>query len=200
MTTEYNEDMQQLLLAFLFSSEELFVRTRSINKPYYYDKKFQTTVKYILEYADEFKKLPSAEMVEATTTFKIEEVPAQTLRDHAEWFLKEFEGFCRHKAMEYAIESSIEQMRKGNYSAVEKKVRDALLISLTKELGLDFFKDPVSFIEGMKQRENLRSTGWKTLDEKLYGGFNPGELNIFAGAPGCVTRDTKVKVVKKVSI
>ena len=28
------------------------------------------------------------------------------------------------------------------------------------------------------------STGWKTFDDKLYGGFNKGELNIFAGGSG----------------
>ncbi|MDC3911907.1 hypothetical protein KQE47_26620, partial [Raoultella planticola] len=28
------------------------------------------------------------------------------------------------------------------------------------------------------------STGWPTLDQKLYGGFNRGELQIFAGGSG----------------
>ena len=28
------------------------------------------------------------------------------------------------------------------------------------------------------------STGWKSIDDKLYGGFNRGELNIFTGGSG----------------
>ena len=27
-------------------------------------------------------------------------------------------------------------------------------------------------------------TGWKNFDKKLFGGFNRGELNIFAGGSG----------------
>ena len=28
------------------------------------------------------------------------------------------------------------------------------------------------------------STGWAAMDKKLFGGFNRGELNIFAGGSG----------------
>ena len=37
---------------------------------------------------------------------------------------------------------------------------------------------------GLKDNNGQVSTGWKTLDKKLFGGFNRGELNIFAGGSG----------------
>ena len=36
----------------------------------------------------------------------------------------------------------------------------------------------------LKDSNGQNSTGWKTLDDKLFGGFNRGELNIFAGGSG----------------
>ena len=59
-----------------------------------------------------------------------------------------------------------------------------MLISLNKELGTDYFANPLERLQRMKNRTGMISTGWKAIDEKLYGGFNRGELNIFAAPPG----------------
>jgi len=37
---------------------------------------------------------------------------------------------------------------------------------------------------GLKDKNGQVSTGWATMDKKLFGGFNRGELNIFAGGSG----------------
>ena len=37
---------------------------------------------------------------------------------------------------------------------------------------------------GLKDNNGQVSTGWESLDKKLFGGFNKGELNIFAGGSG----------------
>ena len=37
---------------------------------------------------------------------------------------------------------------------------------------------------GLKDNNGQVSTGWEALDKKLFGGFNKGELNIFAGGSG----------------
>ena len=36
----------------------------------------------------------------------------------------------------------------------------------------------------IKDKNGQISTGWKAIDDKLYGGFNRGELNIWAGGSG----------------
>ena len=40
--------------------------------------------------------------------------------------------------------------------------------------------DPEARLDGF-ENQNGRFTGWATLDKRLFGGFNKGELNIFAG-------------------
>jgi len=51
-------------------------------------------------------------------------------------------------------------------------------------MGTDYFENPRSRLEGLKSSNGQISTGWPSVDRKLYGGFNRGELNIFAAASG----------------
>ena len=55
---------------------------------------------------------------------------------------------------------------------------------MTKDLGIDYFEDPKARLLRLKENNGTVKTGWKSLDDKLYGGFNKGELNIFAGSLG----------------
>ena len=51
-------------------------------------------------------------------------------------------------------------------------------------MGTDYFADPKGRLLGLKDNNGQVSTGWEALDKKLFGGFNKGELNIFAGGSG----------------
>jgi replicative DNA helicase len=91
---------------------------------------------------------------------------------------------------------SAELLEKGNYGPVEKLIKDAVQISLENDLGLDYFAEPKTRIMKIKDSNGQISTGWKNLDDILYGGFNRGDLNIFAGGSGCVVYDTEVEVIE----
>jgi KaiC/GvpD/RAD55 family RecA-like ATPase len=73
---------------------------------------------------------------------------------------------------------------KQRYGEVEKLIKDASNIGLPKSFGTDYYADPMGRLMLLKNQNGGTSTGWKTIDEKLYGGFNRGELNIFAGGSG----------------
>ena len=55
---------------------------------------------------------------------------------------------------------------------------------MQKDLGTDYWKDPASRLKAIKDKNGQVTTGWASLDKKLFGGFNRGELNIFAGGSG----------------
>ena len=63
-------------------------------------------------------------------------------------------------------------------------VKDAVNVGLTRDLGTDYFEDPKGRLEALKANNGQISTGWQPLDKKLFGGFNRGALNIFAGGSG----------------
>jgi len=98
--------------------------------------------------------------------------------------LQEFETFSRHKALQAAILKSADLLEKGEYGPVEELVKKAVQIGLQKDLGTDYWADPRGRLEAIKDKNGQVSTGWPALDRKLFGGFNRGELNIFAGGSG----------------
>jgi archaellum biogenesis ATPase FlaH len=51
-------------------------------------------------------------------------------------------------------------------------------------MGTDYFADPRGRLLGIKDKNGQISTGWPAMDRRLFGGFNRGELNIFAGGSG----------------
>ena len=55
---------------------------------------------------------------------------------------------------------------------------------MQKDLGTDYWRDPKARLEAIKDNNGQVTTGWASLDKKLFGGFNRGELNIFAGGSG----------------
>jgi archaellum biogenesis ATPase FlaH len=98
--------------------------------------------------------------------------------------MAEFEGFTRRNELERAILKSADLLEKGDYDPVEKLIKDAVQISLTKDMGTDYFLDPRARLLAIKSNNGQVSTGWPTLDKRLFGGMNRGELNIFAGGSG----------------
>ena len=183
MATVYTDDLQKLFIEFMITDSELFVRTRNIISPTYFSKKYFDTVEMLIDHADKYKSLPTIDQIKAKC--EIDFTPVPNLDEaQKDWFLDEFETFCRHKALEKAIIESADLLEKSEYGTVEDKIKEAVRIGLTKDLGTDYFEDPRARLMKLKDSNGQVSTGWKSLDKKLYGGFNRGELNIFAGSSG----------------
>ncbi len=70
------------------------------------------------------------------------------------------------------------------YGTVEGIIKEATEIGLAKNFGTNYWDDPAGRIQSIKDNRGQNSSGWETFDRVLYGGFNPGELNIFAGGSG----------------
>ncbi len=180
---EYTFDVQKLYIEMLLADAESFARAQNIFNPESFDRKLQPIAKFVKDYMDEYKVMPDVDQVNAKHDIKLKSAkdldPA-----HFNWLLDEFETFSRHKALEQAILSSADLLEKGDYGPVEDMVKDAVNVGLTRDLGTDYFEDPKGRLEALKDNNGQISTGWQNLDKKLFGGFNRGELNIFAGGSG----------------
>ena len=180
--TNYNYDIQRLYLEMFLSDAETFIRCQNIFDPENFDQRLQNTAEFINKYVDEYKVMPEASIVNASCG--IELAPVQLPKENYDWLMDEFETFSRHKGLERAIVKSADLLEKGDYGPVEKLVKDAIQISLNKDMGTNYFEDPRGRLEKLKSNNGQISTGWPSVDKKLYGGFNRGELNIFAAASG----------------
>ena len=180
---EYNEETQELFLRFLLSDNDLFARCQNIVKPEFFNLKYRKAVDLFISHSVSHNAIPTPEQVSAVAGIKLEPIPNVT-PDHHNWFMNEFETFCRHKALEKAIIESTDLLEKQDYGTVENKIKDASQVGLVKDLGLDYFENPKERLEWIKAQAGAISTGWKAIDQKLYGGVNRGEMSIFAGGSG----------------
>ena len=137
-------------------------------------------VKQLVDYSEEYSTLPDTVMIKAETGHAVDKL--DNIVQHEEWFVDEFETFCRHKAIEKAIIDSADLLESGKYGEVELRIKDAVQTGLARSLGTDYFADPRGVLERMKDNNGQITTGWKALDDK-YGGINRGEITTFAG-PG----------------
>ena len=181
--TDYGYDIQKVYLEMMMTDAESFVRCQAVFDPQTFDRRLQKAATFLSEYVSEHNILPTGEMINAACQVNLE-VPQGLQENHYDWLLSDFETFTRHKALERAILESADLLEKGEYGPVETKIKDAVQIGLQKDLGIDYFADPKGRLMGLKDNNGQVSTGWESLDKKLFGGFNKGELNIFAGGSG----------------
>ena len=181
---EYTPDIENLFIQFMLSDPTLYVRCSGIIRDSFFeDRKNRDIVKIIANHYTQYSNLPSVEQIKAITGKEVELIPEVAAKEDR-WFLKEVELFCRYKALKEAIYASPELLTQGRYGEVEASVKAAVQTALVKDLGLDYYADPKARLESLKNGRAQTSTGWKSVDEKLYGGLNRGEITIFAGQSG----------------
>jgi KaiC/GvpD/RAD55 family RecA-like ATPase len=181
---DYSKDIEDLFISFMMSNKDLFVRCKGIIKSGYFDdKQNRDTVAFIEGYSTAFSIIPSLDEIKAVTKKDIRIMEVEAAK-HDLWFLREFEKFCKHKALRDAILASPEMLDQGRYGEVEATIKAAVQIALVKDLGLDYFADPKTRLEALRENKGQCSTGWKSVDDKLFGGLNRGEITIFAGQSG----------------
>ena len=180
---EYTADLQKLFIEMMMQDASSYVRVQNIYNPDNFDRSLRAVAEFIKTHTDSHKTLPSYEQIKATTGVELKPVP-ELNEGHYDWFMQEFEGFTKRQELERAILKAADMLEKGDYDPVEKLIKDAVQISLTKDMGTDYFYNPAERINRYYNSGGQVSTGWPQLDRLLYGGFSRGELNIFAGGSG----------------
>ena len=183
MLNDYNIQVQQLFLEMMLNDAESFVRVQNIYNPENFDKSLKPAAEFIKTHYDVHGSLPLHQQISATTNIKLnklDDLPEGNLS----WFMEEFESFTKKEELSRAILKSYDMLDKGDFSPVEKLIKDAVQISLQKDMGTDYFANPKERNDRYFNSGGQVSTGWPSLDKILYGGFSRGELNIFAGGSG----------------
>ncbi len=183
MINDYNIDVQTLFLRMMVTNAELYTRVMNIMNSENFDRRLRPVAEFIIDHTKKYNVIPEPIQIKATTDVTIDKLE-ELDEGHYDWFLEEFESFTKRQELERAILKSADHLEKGEYGPVEKLIKDAVQISLQKDMGTDYFADPRARLMALKSNNGQNSTGWPTLDQKLYGGFNRGELQIFAGGSG----------------
>ena len=183
MAKQFGTDVQKLFIEMMLSDGQSYVRVQNIYNPNNFDRSLRSAAEFIKTHCADHSVMPLFEQINAVTGNNFQKIPDLT-DDHQNWFMEEFEQFTKQKELERAILKAADLLEKGDFDPVEKLIKDAVQISLTKDLGMDFWADPEAMFERYFDNGGQVSTGWPQLDRVLYGGFSRGELNIFAGGSG----------------
>jgi archaellum biogenesis ATPase FlaH len=167
----------------IVQNAESYLRVQNIYNSDNFDRSLKSAAKFIKEHVDQHRAMPTREQIMASCGTELKPVPDLTDR-HYDWFMSEFEGFTKKQELERAILKAADMIEKGEFDPVEKLIKDAVQISLTKDMGTEYFADPRARLMRIKDNNGQVSTGWPSLDKRLFGGMNRGELNIFAGGSG----------------
>lgn len=186
---DYSTDKQRLFIHYLLKDAETFTRCMNIIKPEYFDQELRKVVKFVMTYAEKHRKLPPKALIvsETGTDYSsplLNEATESDILGLKDWFLKDFEYFCKRQALTKEILNAASEIEKGHFEGIDSRIKEALLISLNKELGTNYFEDPKGRLSTLLDKSQMTPTGWKVVDEKLYGGLNRGEITIFAGNSG----------------
>ena len=166
MLKNYSTDVQRLFLEMMLQDASSYVRVQNIYNAENFDRSLRPAAEFIAQHVNEFKTMPVTEQIAAATGIKLNHIPDLN-EDHFNWFMEQFESFTKRQELERAILKSADLLEKGEFDPVEKLIKDAVQISLTKDMGTDYFDDPKKRLEKYFSSGGQVSTGWPSVDKLL---------------------------------
>ena len=182
MNNDFGLLKQKLLIEYMLADESVFQRCHNILRSSYFEPELKEIVEVILNHYGEYNVLPKVDQISAEVNTKLDLVPSIRDQDQ-QWALDNIERFCQLGAIVEAVQASPDHIEAGNYGTVERLVKEAVLVGLQRDLGINYFYNPRERLERIKQK-NLIPFGWRDIDRKLYGGLNRGEITIFTAGSG----------------
>lgn len=173
---------QQLLLEYLVSSPDVFAICSDIVKAEYFDPEFRHAVKFVKGYFDDHNAIPDVAQIDAETDVSL--TTRQITKDQFDYCCTEVETFCRRAAIKAAIVGAPQLLDKDDYGTLETSIKDAITISLNKDMGVDFFSDAKAALTRLISIGAPISTGWKDVDDVLFGGIARKQLALFSAGSG----------------
>lgn len=173
-----DEKDQKTLIELIYSDPSVFARVKPILKPEYFDKKFQPTISYLIDFSNQFNTLPLIEQLNTEVRLDYNKINGiENNINTQSSILWMAEQFIKKRALEIAVEEAYGLIAKGETSGIDKIIKNAQQISLQKDLGMNFWDKPAEWLEQQESEQGILPTGWNTFDDLMYGGFGWGELN-----------------------
>ena len=173
---------QKLLLEYLISSTDTFAICEGIVEPDYFDPEFRNALFFIKKYYNEHNTTPSPAQIDAETG--VELTLQEITPDQLDYTTKEIEKYCQDRALEKAVLTAPQLIAEDNREQLYTNVKDAILISLQRDLGTNYYEDVQERLDRMLAAPPTFTTGWRDVDELLFGGISRKELLLVAANTG----------------
>jgi archaellum biogenesis ATPase FlaH len=175
-------EKQKILVMALAYDPKLFSTCNNIVKTSYFDPSIRKTVSFLKDFYEKYKTLPENRILSAETGFKIDEGFSLS-KAESSYVEDAITEFCRNKAIEASIIAAPSLLEKQDFAKIEESFKNAISISLNKDLGTDYFSDPEGRLNSMMDESNFIHTGWDEVDN-IIGGVGRQELLLFGANSG----------------
>lgn len=188
MSKEIANEREKHLLELALSSKDLFIKVLGVMEPDRFEPPLSFVVEFTKTYFSKYHAIPDLSTIKIETGIELEQ---KSLEQHQfNYAVDEIELHCQKKAMYNSILASVDELKNAedsqsepDFGKIEKLIRDAITVSVDKDLGLNFFVDPASRLRAMMEGLDDRGIGWPAVDE-MMNGVRRGELVIFAAISG----------------
>ena len=165
MASILDENQQKSLIELMLSDPSIFSRVKPILKSEYFDKKFQHTIDYLIDFSNTYNSLPLIEQlnVESRVEYKLSQGVQGNIGVQNS-ILDGLEQFIKRRALEIAIEQSYALIAKGETIGIDKIIKDAQLIGIKKDFGINFWEHPEEWLNKIEEelKKNKIKSLWKT--------------------------------------
>jgi replicative DNA helicase len=173
---------QKLLIEYLISSTDTFAICDNIVQPEFFDPEYRNALDFIKKYYNTYSTTPQPDQILAETGM---EFTIRTIKkDQIAYCTSEIETFCKRRALEKAILNSPKHINDENYDQVLTDVRNAILLSLQKDLGVRYYDDVQERLDRMLNENPTHPTGWSEVDDLLFGGISRKEMLLVSANSG----------------
>jgi KaiC/GvpD/RAD55 family RecA-like ATPase len=178
-----NPAKEKLIIENLFSSTDVFARCIDIVNAKYFSPEFRPCVSFLKDYYDKYNSIPTAEAIKAETNTDL--TKREITRDIFNYTCDTVEEFCKNSALKIAIKEFLPEIDKsGSEGILQEKIKEAMSISLQKDLGLQMYGDPEEKLKKFAENEIYYSTGIPPVDDILMGGLARGTLTLVSANSG----------------
>ena len=163
--SEVVDKKQKLLVEYLANNREVFLKLYSILNPRYFDTPLDGVISFLKEYFGKYNNLPNNTVLNTEVNIEIKERDLEA--SDIDYVIEEVEEFCQQNAMRLAILDSVDDIEDNNYPAIDKRIREAMMVKINRDIGLNIFDNPAIRLHQMQQDIDSRSIGYKCIDNVL---------------------------------
>lgn len=176
---------ERLIVQYLLSSSDIFARCNAIVDPIYFHPKLKAPVTFIKEYYNKYNAIVDPSILNAKFGYDDEPYAVKKITSGEYKFAcDEIELFCKQRAVQHAILSTQAEVDKGNLSVLYEAIMKATAISLSTDLGIDFFTDPEKSFNLLLDQAKPYTTGIEAIDQRIGGGAYRQQLTLFSANSG----------------
>ena len=196
MAEKLDLDFFENVIAYHLLTDELYLASvcEDLSPTYFKDKNVQTIVSVITEFYKTRNTVPNTSEIKSyLTTAELKKAfvsLVQSFNNLDKNFNKDelyanTESFLKQKAVYHTMMEVVDKCTSGEVDTPEilSKFEKACGITLSADLGLEFFSEIDRHIDDLTTEEKHIPSGWEWLDRKLGGGFleTGRSLYLFAG-------------------